>query len=175
MALGRTVKTGSIAASVASAARTAALVFAVLIALSPSAGAIAAEANAHSVAAAAGTEGTRERGAAPATGNPAAGAGIYTRCEACHALAYDRTGPRHCGLIGRKAGSVPGFAYSDAMKRSGIVWNAATLDRFLADPLRAVPGTTMGYAGVADPRERADLIAFLREQSDGPMCRKQSQ
>ncbi|MCD6674372.1 MAG: cytochrome c family protein, partial [Burkholderiaceae bacterium] len=87
--------------------------------------------------------------AAPApVGDPAAGAKIYTRCEACHALAYDRTGPRHCGLIGRKAGSVPGFDYSDAMKRSGIVWNAKTLDRFLADPMKAVPGTTMGYAGV---------------------------
>lgn len=107
----------------------------------------------------------------PAPGDAEAGAKIYTRCEACHALAYDRTGPRHCGLIGRKAGSEPGFAYSDAMKRSGIVWNAQTLDRFLADPMKAVPGTTMGYAGVKDPKERADLIAFLDEQSTGPECR----
>ena len=107
---------------------------------------------------------------APATGDPDAGAKIYARCEACHALAYDRTGPRHCGLIGRKAGSVPGFDYSDAMKRSGIVWNAQTLDRFLADPAKTVPGTTMGYAGVKDPKERADLIAFLQQQSNGPSC-----
>lgn len=106
------------------------------------------------------------------TGDPKAGAQIYTRCEACHSFAYDRTGPRHCGLFGRKAGSVPGFDYSDAMKRSGITWNAATLDRFLADPTKAVPGTTMGYAGIADAQERADLIAYLREQSNGPMCRK---
>ncbi|MCD6674377.1 MAG: cytochrome c family protein, partial [Burkholderiaceae bacterium] len=69
-------------------------------------------------------------------------------------------------------GSVPGFDYSDAMKRSGIVWNAKTLDRFLADPMKAVPGTTMGYAGVKDPKERADLIAFLVQQSDGPACAK---
>jgi cytochrome c len=57
---------------------------------------------------------------------------------------------------------VEGFEYSPAMKRSGLVWNEATLDRFLADPLKAVPGTTMTYAGIPDPRERADLIAYLK-------------
>jgi cytochrome c len=87
---------------------------------------------------------------------------LYGRCLACHALEQDRVGPRHCGLVGRRAGSVPGFAYSEAMKRSGLTWNAKTLDRFLADPMKVVPGTTMTYAGVADPRERADLIAYLR-------------
>ncbi|MCD6680540.1 MAG: c-type cytochrome [Burkholderiaceae bacterium] len=110
--------------------------------------------------------------ASATTGNPDAGAKIYARCEACHALAYDRTGPRHCGLVGRKAGSVAGFDYSDAMKRSAIVWNAQTLDRFLSDPAKTVPGTTMGYAGVKDPKERADLIAFLLQQSNGPSCTK---
>lgn len=104
------------------------------------------------------------------SGDPAAGAGIYSRCEACHTFAYDRTGPRHCGLFGRKAGSVPGFEYSDALKHSGIVWSAQTLDRFLADPIGAVPGTTMGYAGVTDARERADLIAYLQQQSDAASC-----
>ncbi len=54
-----------------------------------------------------------------ARGQPKAGEAIYARCLACHALAYDRTGPRHCGLFGRRAGSVKDFAYSDAMKRSG--------------------------------------------------------
>ena len=100
---------------------------------------------------------------AAATGDPAKGEAIYSRCAACHALGYDRTGPRHCGLVGRRAGEVPGFAYSEAMRRSGIVWDARTLDRFLADPMKAVPGTSMGYAGVKDARERADLIAYLRE------------
>ena len=107
--------------------------------------------------------------AASAAGDPARGAAIYERCAACHALAYDRTGPRHCGLIGRRAGSVPGFAYSEAMKRSGIVWNARTLDRFLAAPMKAVPGTAMGYAGIADAGERRDLIAYL--ESAGPCAR----
>jgi cytochrome c len=99
---------------------------------------------------------------APFRGDAARGEAIYARCGACHALESNRTGPRHCGLFGRRAGAVAGFEYSNAMKRSGIVWNAQTLDRFLADPLRAVPGTTMTYAGVTDPQERADLIAYLR-------------
>lgn len=105
-------------------------------------------------------------------GNPSAGEAIYARCLACHALAYDRTGPRHCGLLGRHAGSVKGFAYSVAMKRSGIVWNERTLDRFLANPLKAVPGTAMGYAGVADRKERADLIAYLEQANASPECRR---
>lgn len=108
--------------------------------------------------------------AAPVPGNPAAGAVVYERCAACHALAYDRTGPRHCGLVGRRAGSMAGFAYSEAMRRSGIVWTRETLDRFLADPLRAVPGTSMGYAGVADAKERADLIAYLTQAGRSPAC-----
>jgi cytochrome c len=95
-------------------------------------------------------------------GDPKAGETIYSRCLACHALAYDRTGPRHCGLFGRRAGSVRSFAYSGAMKDSNIVWTERTLDHFLANPLKAVPGTTMGYAGIDDARERADLIAYLK-------------
>lgn len=118
-------------------------------------------------------------GAAPAASNDAAlqgdpknGEAIYERCLACHALAYDRTGPRHCGLFGRQAGSVQGFAYSTAMKRSKIVWNEKTLDRFLTSPLTVVPGTAMGYAGVADRKERADLIAYLKQANQSPQCGK---
>ena len=99
--------------------------------------------------------------AALAAGDPKAGEAIYGRCQACHALDYDRVGPRHCGLLGRRAGAVKGFEYSPAMKRSRLMWNEQTLDRFLADPLKTVPGTTMTYAGVDDPKERADLIAYL--------------
>jgi len=108
--------------------------------------------------------------AALAAGDPAAGEAVYSRCLACHALEYDRVGPKHCGLVGRRAGSVPGFDYSAAMKRSRLVWNEKTLDRFLASPPKAVPGTTMTYAGVADPKERADLIAYLERESAGPRC-----
>jgi cytochrome c len=118
-------------------------------------------------------------GAAPAVSKDAApraganaGKEIYSRCLACHALAYDRTGPRHCGLLGRRAGSVKDFVYSDAMKRSKFVWNERTLDRFLANPLTAVPGTAMGYAGVVDRVERANLIAYLKQAMQSPECKK---
>lgn len=89
---------------------------------------------------------------------------IYSRCAACHAIDYNRTGPQHCGLFGRKAGTAPGFDnYSQAMRESNIVWNAKSLDRFLQSPMQAVPGTSMGYAGVKDPVERAELIAWLQQ------------
>jgi cytochrome c len=110
--------------------------------------------------------------AARAGGDATRGEQLYARCLACHALEYDRVGPRHCGLLGRRAGSVPRFDYSAAMKQSGIVWTARTLERFLAAPLEIVPGTTMTYAGVADAKERADLIAYLEERSISPECSK---
>lgn len=102
--------------------------------------------------------------AALAAGDPAAGEALYSRCLACHSLELNRTGPKHCGLFGRRAGSVAGYDYSPAMKRSKLVWDENTLERFLADPLKTVPGTTMTYAGVPDAKERAILIAYLRQQ-----------
>ena len=112
--------------------------------------------------------------AAPAGAAPVAenGEQIYTRCLACHALAYDRVGPRHCGLFGRPAGTVSGYEYSAAMKASRITWTDKTLDRFLAKPLAMVPGSTMTYDGVPDPKERADLIAYLKQANQTPECRK---
>lgn len=110
--------------------------------------------------------------AQPATRAPDAARGeqVYARCLACHALAYDRVGPRHCGLMGRRAGSMAGFAYSPAMTQSRITWNDKSLDRFLAAPMKAVPGTTMTYDGVPDRQERADLIAYLQVIDKGPAC-----
>ena len=108
--------------------------------------------------------------APPASADAARGERVYERCIACHALAYDRVGPRHCGLIGRRAGAVQGFGYSDAMRQSGIVWNAKTLDRFLADPPGEVQGTTMTYAGVPAARDRADLIAYLARAGRSAEC-----
>jgi cytochrome c len=112
--------------------------------------------------------------AAPAAAAPDAQRGeqIYARCLACHALTYDRVGPRHCGLFGRRAGSVSAFAYSPAMKNSKITWDAKTLDRFLARPLAMVPGSTMTYDGVPDPNERADLIAYLKRANQSSECGK---
>jgi cytochrome c len=108
----------------------------------------------------------------PASAAPDAvrGEQIYGRCQACHALSYDRVGPRHCGLYGRSAGSVAGFAYSLAMKNSHIVWNDKTLDRFLTSPLKMVPGTAMTYDGVPDAKDRADLLAYLKAADKTPEC-----
>lgn len=105
-------------------------------------------------------------GATPDRANLQHGAEIYARCAACHAIDTNRTGPQHCGLFGRRAGTAPGFeTYSKAMRDSKIVWNELTLDAFLEAPTEFVPGTAMGYAGVKDARERADLIAWLRQAS----------
>ncbi|PLC55420.1 cytochrome c family protein [Pollutimonas nitritireducens] len=103
-------------------------------------------------------------------GNAATGEALYSRCLACHALAYDRTGPRHCGLFGRRAGSVPGYAYSQAMKESKIVWDDESLNLFLKSPMEAVPGTSMGYAGISSGQERADVIAYLKKENASATC-----
>lgn len=98
---------------------------------------------------------------------------VYTRCAACHAIDTNRTGPQHCGLFGRRAGTAPGYStYSPAMRDSKIVWDEHSLDIFLQAPTQAVPGTAMGYAGVKDPQQRADLIAWLRHATQaGITCR----
>lgn len=112
--------------------------------------------------------------AGPAGAAPDAQRGeqIYTRCLACHALDYDRVGPRHCGLFGRRAGSIPGFEYSSAMKKSKIIWNEKTLARFLTKPLKMIPGSTMTYDGIPDRQERADLIAYLKRANHSAECGK---
>ena len=100
------------------------------------------------------------------------GEDVYARCAACHAIEANRTGPQHCGLFGRRAGTAPGFdGYSKAMRASGIVWDEHSLNVFLQDPIKAVPGTAMGYAGVKDDKERSELIAWLREATrPGKTC-----
>ncbi|HEX2138620.1 MAG TPA: c-type cytochrome [Woeseiaceae bacterium] len=99
--------------------------------------------------------------ASPPPGDPAAGERVYVRCIGCHSPERHRTGPRHCGLVGRVSGTAAGYDYSPAMREAAITWNAETLDAFLQAPLAAVPGTTMGFAGIADRGERRDLIRYL--------------
>lgn len=94
-------------------------------------------------------------------GDPVRGHALYqSRCTACHSLDQSRIGPAQRGVFDRLAGSVPGFDYSPALKRSGVRWTPANLDRWLANPEALVPGQKMGYQ-VADPLDRQDLIAFL--------------
>lgn len=107
--------------------------------------------------------------AAPAA-DPGRGAAAFRQCAACHAVTPGRhlTGPSLAGVWGRKAGSAEGFGrYSGALKRSGIVWNERTLDRWLEDPQGVVPGTSMTFPGIANARQRADVIAYLEAASQG--------
>lgn len=99
-------------------------------------------------------------------GDAVRGKAVYATCMYCHAIDVNRVGPMHRGLFGRSAGTVPGFAYSAAMKRAGkngLVWDAKTLDLYLANPQKVVPGTRMLFGGIADAKARADLVAYLKE------------
>ena len=90
------------------------------------------------------------------------GKSVFKACAACHATdRANRVGPGLEGIIGRKAGTVPGFRYSNAMKKSGIVWDAKTLDAYVESPQKVVPGNRMPYAGLKNPTDRADLVAYL--------------
>lgn len=97
------------------------------------------------------------------SGNAALGKAVFARCMACHTVdpGVNRLGPSLAGVIGRSAGTVPGFAYSPAMKNSRIRWDARSLDAYLAKPMAKVPGTKMAFAGLPNPADRANLIAYL--------------
>ena len=92
----------------------------------------------------------------------AAGKQVYAQCAACHSIDGSHgVGPSLQGVIGRQAGSAPGFRFSRAMKGAGYPWDAKALDAYIANPQGAVPGNVMPYAGLADAKQRADLIAYL--------------
>lgn len=109
--------------------------------------------------------------ASPAVADPAAGERVYDRCMGCHSPDRNRTGPLHCGLFGRVSGTVKAYDYSKAMHAAAITWNSETLDHFLKAPLTAIPGTTMGFAGIADNGDRRNLIAWLATlTAASPQC-----
>jgi cytochrome c len=91
------------------------------------------------------------------------GKAVFEQCAACHSLdgTGDYDGPTLKGVIGRKAGSLEDYRYSAAMKRSDVVWDAATVDKYVADPQAFIPGNRMAFAGISDKTQREDLIAFL--------------
>ena len=93
-----------------------------------------------------------------------AGKKVFAKCTACHSIgpgAKNKVGPELNGLMGRKAGSVEGFTYSEAMKNSGITWDDAAFHEYITDPKKKVPGNKMLFPGVKDETERSDLIAYL--------------
>jgi cytochrome c len=99
-------------------------------------------------------------------GNSARGQRVFGACVACHSLQANQnmTGPSLAGLWDRKAGSLASFTrYSPALQSSNIVWNDKTLDDWIADPQHLIPGNQMTFAGIKDTRQRADLLAFLKE------------
>jgi cytochrome c2 len=107
--------------------------------------------------------------AAAQEGNPEEGAEVFKKCRACHDVGPDaknKVGPVLNDIIGRKAGTIEGFAYSEANKTAGgkgLTWTEDVLFKYLENPLSFMPGTKMAFAGLKDPLDRKDLIAFLKK------------
>lgn len=108
--------------------------------------------------------------AQPPEGNATRGAALFRQCVACHSVesGVQLTGPSLAHVWGRRAATVDGFTrYSEPLKRAAVVWDAATLDRWLQDPQAVVPGNLMTFPGVKDERQRADLVAYLKAVDAG--------
>jgi cytochrome c len=103
--------------------------------------------------------------AARADGDAARGEKRFEECATCHTLerGVNNVGPSLNGVVGRKAGEIADFRYSPALKKSGLTWSPPTLDAFIADPQKEVPGNRMPFAGMPDAGDRADLIAYLQK------------
>jgi cytochrome c len=103
--------------------------------------------------------------ASRADGDAARGEKRFEECATCHTLerGVNNVGPSLNGVLARKAGEIADFRYSPALKRSGITWTPQTLDNFIADPQKAVPGNRMPFAGMPDAADSADLIAYLQK------------
>jgi cytochrome c len=109
---------------------------------------------------------------APVVAEAGRGPELFAKCAACHTLTADggnRAGPTLRGVLGRRAGSVPGYPYSRALRQSGIVWTEETVARlFELGPDRFVPGSKMPLQQMPSPQDRADLIAYLERMSRSP-------
>ena len=103
------------------------------------------------------------------SGDVAAGRQVFRKCQACHSTEPGKhiLGPSLAGIVGRKAGSAEGYDYSPAMRQANIVWNATTLDAYLDDPAKVVPGNKMPFPGLKTGQDRSDVIAFLASTAGG--------
>ena len=102
------------------------------------------------------------------TGDIANGKSVFLICKSCHTLVEggaSMTGPNLWGVFGRKAASVAGFNYSDPMKASAITWDAATMDKWITDPKELILGTKMSFVGIKSPKDRIDVIAYLKSET----------
>ncbi|HXX02837.1 MAG TPA: copper-containing nitrite reductase [Xanthobacteraceae bacterium] len=108
----------------------------------------------------------------PGAGDPEAGRLVFRKCQACHSMEPGKNilGPSLAGIIGRKAGSESGYAYSPAMKQANIVWDGKSLDAYLNDPQKLVPGNKMPFPGLKTEHDRADIIAYLAAAAAGPQA-----
>ena len=106
-------------------------------------------------------------GVAFAEGDAAKGKKVFNKCKACHALeaGKKKIGPDLAGIIGRTAGSVEGFKYSDAMKSSGIVWTEENIDAYLEKPKEFMPKNKMVFVGLKKAKDRANVIEFLKQET----------
>jgi cytochrome c len=104
---------------------------------------------------------------ARADGDVEEGKKIFTKCKVCHQLEPGKNtiGPTLSGVVGRKAGSIEGYKYSPTMASSGLTWDDATLDKYLADPKAVVPNGKMIFPGLKNEKERQDVIAFLKAEA----------
>lgn len=102
---------------------------------------------------------------ASAEGDAGKGEKLFAKCKACHTIeaGKNKVGPSLAGVIGRHAGGVEGFKYSDAMHSSGVIWDEASLDKYLADPKGFVPGNKMAFPGLKNEQDRQDVIAYLKQ------------
>ena len=100
-----------------------------------------------------------------ADGDPAKGKQIFNKCMVCHSIeqGVNKIGPSLHGVFGRKAGTLAGYNYTDAMKNSGFTWDEATLDKYLTNPRKVVPGTRMVFVGLPKEQDRLDVIAYLKQ------------
>lgn len=107
-------------------------------------------------------------GTADAQGDPEKGEKVFNKCKACHVVdkEQNRVGPHLVGILGRPAGSVEGFKYSDAMQSSDVVWEEETMAAYLKDPKGYIPGNRMVFPGLRKDEEIADLLAYLQEESE---------
>lgn len=123
----------------------------------------AADAATHKAHAAAHKAAAPKAAASKVAGDAAAGKTVFSQCAICHSAVAGQNGvgPSLAGVVGRKAGSLPTYSYSTAMKTSGVTWTPTQIDSYITNPRAKIPGVKMFFAGLSNPADRANVIAYL--------------